>query len=135
MIEQFQDEFRFLSNFIGGVEQKYQAAKAAKEEDRDRILKMTPGEAKRATRQVEIRPDWDSVKVQVMEELVREKFSKEPFKSLILKTGDEFIQEGNLWKDTFWGVDLRTGKGQNHLGRILMRVRDTLKTKDVKQQS
>jgi predicted NAD-dependent protein-ADP-ribosyltransferase YbiA (DUF1768 family) len=33
------------------------------------------------------------------------------------------LTEGNHWGDTFWGVDLRTGKGRNYLGRILMSVR------------
>ena len=33
---------------------------------------------------------------------------------------------GNTWGDTCWGVDLRTGQGENHLGRILMKVREEL---------
>ncbi len=40
---------------------------------------------------------------------------------------NSLLQEGNRWGDTFWGVDLRTGKGENKLGKILMRVRKELK--------
>ena len=35
--------------------------------------------------------------------------------------------EGNGWHDTFWGVDLKTGEGEKHLGRILMQVREELR--------
>lgn len=34
------------------------------------------------------------------------------------------LVEGNSFGDTFWGVDARTGKGENHLGKILMKVRE-----------
>lgn len=30
---------------------------------------------------------------------------------------------GNTWGDTRWGVDLRNGRGEDRLGRILMKVR------------
>ena len=33
----------------------------------------------------------------------------------------------NMRHEAIWGVDLRSGRGENHLGRILMRVRDELK--------
>lgn len=36
------------------------------------------------------------------------------------------IVEGNTWGDAFWGVDSRTGEGENHLGQILMQVRSEL---------
>ena len=38
-----------------------------------------------------------------------------------------YLEEGNTWHDTCWGVDAKTGEGQNHLGRILMKVRGELK--------
>lgn len=42
---------------------------------------------------------------------------------LLLDTGDAILEEGNHWNDTFWGVRLKNGQGQNHLGKILMQVR------------
>ena len=36
---------------------------------------------------------------------------------------DAELIEGNTWHDTFWGVDLKTGEGENHLGKILMALR------------
>ena len=40
---------------------------------------------------------------------------------------NKVLVEGNRWGDTCWGVDTRTGRGENHLGKILMNVREELK--------
>ena len=39
--------------------------------------------------------------------------------------GEEYLEEGNTWHDTYWGVC--NGKGKNKLGKILMQVREELK--------
>ena len=78
-------------------------------------------------RLVPLRPDWEAVKVGIMEEIVRAKFIQHPeLAARLLATGDKVLVEGNHWGDTFWGVDTRTGQGHNHLGRILMKVREEL---------
>jgi predicted NAD-dependent protein-ADP-ribosyltransferase YbiA (DUF1768 family) len=46
---------------------------------------------------------------------------------MLLSTGDELLIEGNTWGDTYWGVDLKTGIGENKLGKILMKVREEIK--------
>jgi predicted NAD-dependent protein-ADP-ribosyltransferase YbiA (DUF1768 family) len=43
-------------------------------------------------------------------------------------TGSEWLQEGNTWGDTFWGVDLATGVGDNMLGQLLMVRRELNRT-------
>ena len=74
-----------------------------------------------------MRPDWEQVKLGIMEEIVRAKFTQHPeLAGRLLSTGDLQLVEGNAWHDTFWGVDLATGKGQNRLGLILMRIRAEL---------
>jgi predicted NAD-dependent protein-ADP-ribosyltransferase YbiA (DUF1768 family) len=56
---------------------------------------------------------------------VKDKFSRNPeLRVKLLNTGDLQLVEGNYWGDTFWGVC--NGKGENHLGKILMRVRKEL---------
>ena len=45
----------------------------------------------------------------------------------LLTTGDAKIVEGNTWGDTFWGVC--GGVGENHLGKVLMRIRAELQNK------
>ena len=56
-----------------------------------------------------------------------QKFNQEPYKSKLLNTENEFIQEGNMWNDKFWGVCLKTGKGENNLGRMIMDIRTKLR--------
>ena len=43
----------------------------------------------------------------------------------LIATGDKELIEGNHWNDRFWGVC--RGKGQNHLGKLLMELREILK--------
>lgn len=74
-----------------------------------------------------MRPDWDDVKVDVMEEIVYAKFTQnENLMHMLVLTEDMPLIEGNSWGDTFWGVC--DGVGENNLGKILMRVRDRLNT-------
>jgi len=134
----FKDDSGYLSNFypcsivldgIGfpSVEHAFQAAKTRDWNIREKISVLrTPGEAKRFGRVIELRPDWEEAKLEVMESLVRYKFSNDWYLAeRLLKTGDAELIEGNWWGDTFWGVCM--GKGENNLGKILMKVRGELK--------
>jgi len=140
VIPEFRDEFRFLSNFhsstitFGGmryptVEHAYQAAKSLDPDVRLMIKNAkTPGKAKRLGRCVEMRPDWDEVKVEIMLNLVRKKFENPFLRPMLLATDDAELIEGNHHNDRFWGtVD---GVGQNVLGKILMRVREEIRSED-----
>lgn len=138
MIESFSGEHRFLSNFwpspikVRGmmfptVEHAYQAIKTTDEAIRKEISELpTPGKAKRFGKTLTLRSDWEIIKLKVMEALVTAKFKNKKLRAQLLSTGDEIIQEGNLWGDTFWGVC--RGKGENHLGQILMKVRAELRS-------
>lgn len=137
-IDSFREENFFLSNFyeapvtyLGRTylcnEAAFQAQKCMTEEEKEPFTKMRPAESKKAGRKVLLRPDWEQVKVGIMEEIVRAKFMQnEDLKQQLLATGDAELEEGNTWNDTFWGVHLKNGKGQNHLGKILMKVRAEL---------
>jgi ribA/ribD-fused uncharacterized protein len=109
-------------------EHAYQAAKTINEIQRMNIsILNTPAEAKRYGKTVKLRPYWDEMKADVMTEIVRAKFIQNP--SLIeklLATDDAILEEGNTWGDTYWGIC--KGKGENHLGKILMELRDCLNT-------
>ncbi len=68
----------------------------------------------------------ESTKFVIMHGLTLQKFSTYPdLKAKLLATGDAYLEEGNTWGDTCWGVC--NGVGKNHLGRILMEVRKTLR--------
>lgn len=133
MIDSFTGQYRFLSNFepsnveLDGrlyrtVEHAYQAAKTLDDAERVKIQRMeTPGAAKKAGQRVALRKDWEDVKIDVMTDLVEKKFAVEPLRSKLRATGESKLVEGNWWGDTFWGVC--KGKGENKLGKILMKVR------------
>jgi ribA/ribD-fused uncharacterized protein len=133
---QFKGEYAFLSNFypspiqvpVNGdlwpfptVENAYQATKSRDPYHWVIIGRMTPAHAKRAGRKILLRPNWDKLKLPIMEELVRLKFLDPKLRLMLNATGDIDIIEHNTWGDTYWGV--YRDRGYNHLGEILMRVR------------
>lgn len=136
-ITEFTGNYRFLSNFWPGlvlldgrqyysVEAAYQASKTNDLALRVPFEQYSPVEAKRAGKYLTLRPDWESVKLDVMLGLLKQKFA--PGSKLyddLLQTKPLHIQEGNYWGDKYWGVCLKTGTGENHLGRLLMQLRDT----------
>lgn len=78
-------------------------------------------------RKRKLRRDWESAKVNVMREAVMAKFSQhEELRELLLSTGDAKIVE-HTENDDYWG-DGGDGSGRNMLGRILMDVREKLRT-------
>jgi ribA/ribD-fused uncharacterized protein len=137
-IEGFRGQYRFLSNFYPcsisyegviypTVEHAYQAAKSTSMRDKLYIAALvTPGIAKRVGRTLDIRPDWDSIKEDVMKELLIRKFGEmNPFLgSKLLDTRPSILVETNTWGDTYWGVC--AGKGDNRLGHLLMDIREFL---------
>lgn len=137
-IDSFSGEYQFLSNFYvspftflgklaATAEHHYQAAKASKWQDKIAILDTpTPGKAKRMGQTVEMWPDWEDQKLFFMERILRTKFAPgTQLAEQLLATGDAWLEEGNHWGDTFWGVC--NGQGQNHLGHLLMEIRTNLK--------
>ena len=137
----FFDAHRFLSNFwyarvslyradYRSVEHAYQAAKARREADRDRIRAAgTPAEAKAIGRRIELRPDWEEAKTAFMLILVRRKFGHHDLARQLLDTGDApLFEDTTRWNDRVWGI-VRSGErftGGNRLGRILETVRAEL---------
>lgn len=135
-IDSFDGEHRFLSNFYPAAvtmygqsypttEHAFQAAKTEDLAQRERIrLAATPGIAKRLGRSVTLRPGWNELRLGVMSELLRRKFTIPELRWQLLATGDAELIEGNYWNDRFWGVC--RGQGENHLGRLLMELRKEL---------
>lgn len=142
MIDYFDGEYAFLSNFYYSpikfagityptVEHFFQAQKSLDIEEVKRIAAMpTPGAAKRAGRQIKLRSDWEDVKDFIMSIGLKLKFAKPELKAKLLATGDEELVEGNTWNDTYWGVC--KGVGENHLGKLLMSIRENIKNDNKK---
>lgn len=134
MIDSFRDEYFFLSNFypveikLDGIvypnaETAFQAQKTLDVEERRKFSMLkNPVQAKRLGRKVKLRDDWEEVKLDIMTEIVSQKFLQHPHLiEMLLQTGDEELVEGNKW-------DVCKGKGENHLGKILMKIRDVYKS-------
>ncbi len=61
-----------------------------------------------------------------MYRLLRAKFTQNSeIRQKLLDTGSAYLEETNYWHDTFWGV--YNGNGENHLGKLLMLVRDEIR--------
>jgi len=137
-IDSFRDDYAFLSNFayspirVNGqsyatVEHAYQSAKTKNPAEREAIrTAWSPAQAKRLGNTCTKRKDWEDIRWEVMYLLCKAKYKPgSPLAAQLIATGDAQLIEGNYWNDTFWGVC--KGKGENHLGRILMTIRNELK--------
>ncbi|CAM0108020.1 hypothetical protein VPH166E361_0079 [Vibrio phage 166E36-1] len=143
MITQFRDECSFLSNFqyfdkplqlkYQGVilsfptnEHFYIAMKTTNLTLRKQVCDHPLKGLKKFGNSLPLRDDWDDIKLSVMEYGLRYKFSdaNPSLKRKLLATGSQELQEGNWWNDKYWGVCLKTGEGENHLGKLLMEIRE-----------
>lgn len=146
MIKEFKGSYRWLSNFwpaeikyegivYPATEHAYQAAKFLDKNKRLRISKtFSPAEAKRMGQDTkDRRPDWFDVSLKVMYDVNLLKYGMHSeLGEMLVETFPQILQEGNTWGDTFWGIC--KGKGENHLGKILMKVRDVLRKTPVDQR-
>ena len=134
------EEYGWLSNFhrstqvVDGItypsnEHYYQSQKATTKELHDWIRNApAPFHAMKAGRALrkyrgELRLDWNAVKQDIMLKGLRAKFSDPDLKQKLIDTGDAYLFEESP-HDKYWGEF--NGKGQNHLGRLLMLVRSEL---------
>lgn len=137
---------RILSNFhlkavefeqllYPSTENAYQAAKSLDLQVRYRFTLLTPSQARKAGQEIDLRPDWESVKDSVMYSVNAHKFQDGLELKALMESGDSYLEESNWWHDTYWGVcygflndksckyNPHTPVGQNKLGEILMRIR------------
>lgn len=142
-IREFSGKYYFLSNFFQSSvtwqgltyqnnEAAFQSAKTLNENARRSFTVLDPSTAKSRGRKVLLRDDWESVKYGIMYEICKAKFTQNAdLKKKLLNTGDVYLEEGNTWHDNIWGNchcdKCKDIAGQNHLGKILMKIREELK--------
>lgn len=143
-ITRFAGAWAFLSNPFRAVliweeisyptsEHAFHAGKVLDLEHRRKFATMPDWQDAKAYGQtVPLRPGWnETVRYQVMAEVLRAKFTAHPERTrLLLSTGNSYLVEGNTWHDTHWGVcycRTHQAQGQNHLGRLLMELREELR--------
>lgn len=141
MIKEFQKEYRWLSNFwyfekpfaYQGLiyptnEHFYVAMKTEDLFIREEVSNHPLKGLKKFGTSFPVRDGWDDIKVKAMLHGLRYKFSEHnpTLRQKLIDTGDIYIQEGNNWNDKFWGVCLKTGEGENTLGKLIMKVREEI---------
>ena len=136
VINSFRREYAFLSNMypvnipnriginITCVEALFQACKSNNPEDWKLFDGVDGKTAKIIGRNLTLREDWDTYRLHVMQKAIDRKFENKELAEKLLKTWPKELVEGNNWGDTFWGVC--NGRGENHLGKILMAKRTEL---------
>lgn len=113
----------------------YQAMKMPKDRSdlRAEISAMGPYQAKKAIRDKKKYPwraDWTKeLSLKVMEFILKVKFAAGTnWEEKLLATENQEIIEVNNWHDQFWGncicPECSPSDGQNHLGKILMKIRE-----------
>lgn len=148
IIDKFNGEYYFLSNFYPcevhfegltykSTEAAFQAAKIKCNDEletletRKLFTTVSASEAKHMGRHCELRKDWEEVKDNIMETIVKEKFtSHQDLADKLIQTGDSILIEGTTWHDNYWGnctcSKCKNKQGKNKLGCILMKVRSEL---------
>ncbi len=140
MIWDFHNDYYFLSNFYPcrvvyegfeylSTEAAFQAAKTLDAAQRMPFREMTAAESKRAGKLIPLRANWDIVRNQIMEDILKIKFSTwEHLNKKLIETKGTYLIEGNWWNDNYWGFcfcDKCKGIPKtNMLGQLLMKVRD-----------
>ena len=135
------DKYGCFSNFsrhaveIDGVswptsEHYFQAQKYLDDKNRNDVrVASTPAEAAKIGRDRNrpLRSDWESIKDEVMLTVLRAKFTQNAScRDCLLSSGDAYlIEDTSTSGDEYWGSG-RSGKGQNMLGKLLMKVREEL---------
>ena len=121
--------FQLEGRYWPTSEHYFQAQKFAGTAHEEEVLQAkTPKEAAERGRQRQrpLRPDWESVKEDVMRRALKAKFTTHAeLKALLLETGEAPLVE-NAPGDRYWGSG-RDGSGLNRLGHLLMELRQELR--------
>ena len=138
-IEHFSGKYNFLSNFYPSpvafeglefptVEHAYQAAKTNDVRKRMEILDLpTAYKANRAGTRLGQPAHWFERNMALLETLLEQKFSRHPhLRERLLATGSSELINGTPSDRYFgmvWDTEQQGWVGENHLGRLLMKVR------------
>jgi ribA/ribD-fused uncharacterized protein len=136
-IDQFVGPYFFLSNnhvspiIYDGVTFKcvstyYHAMKSRDRSVRESFALLSSSDAERQVKSIQVRDDWEDIRSKVMEHGLKLKFQNPELREKLEATRGKRIVFGHRsdrLSDLFWGFNLNTGEGENHLGNLLMKVR------------
>ena len=136
VINQFKGEYDFLSNRFGcrflwqglqygNAEAAFQASKCEEESERKVFTGCSADKAALKGKEHVPYSGWEEARLDIMKSILKAKFEQNP--ALLKKladTGSRILINGNNKQETYWGIDLYSWQGENHLGRIIMNIRD-----------
>lgn len=110
------------------VENFYQAMKVDKQdvETRGRVAAMSPYQSKSFGKGLG-GEKFHQTKLQIMEFALRQKFNQTSWRDKLVGCTSPIVEYNN-WRDVYWGVDVFTNNGENHLGKLLTSIRNELTT-------
>ena len=136
VINQFKGEYDFLGNrfgcrFVwqelqyGNAEAAFQSSKCVDESERKVYAGCSADKAALKGKDMLPFPGWEDARLDIMESILRAKFEQNPaLMKKLTDTGARILINGNNKQETYWGVDLYSWQGENHLGKILMNIRN-----------
>ena len=138
-IWRFDGDYAFLANRFpspiamdglnfGNAEAAFWAASCADESGRRVVAGAQTKNARDVAKRQARRPNWEDARMSAMEDVVRAKFRQnEELARKLDATGNARLVWTNSIPDTYWGEDRYACAGENHLGEILMKVREELR--------
>lgn len=136
VINQFKGEYDFLNNrfgcrFVwqglqyGNVEAAFQSSKCTDESERKVLAGCSADKAALKGKELIPFSGWEEVRLDIMTSIQKAKFEQNPaLMKKLIDTGNRLLINGNNKQETYWGVDLYSWQGENHLGKIIMNIRD-----------
>ena len=130
LIHPYHRPIAFGKLWFPSVTHAFEASKTRDLEARKRISLASDARVARMMAKMTLQvSDWQEQQLPLMEQLVMDKFLRNQRLMLaLLRTEDKPLVHTDFYRDTFWGaVENADGvwEGENHLGKILMRVRLT----------
>jgi ribA/ribD-fused uncharacterized protein len=135
-IKGFKNQYQFLSNFYNqpfnyngiaynSVVSAFFANMTTNEFQRNMIAKSLPSDAIKLYKRTSSKKRLsDKEKKDLMYNICKEKFSIPSLKDKLLATNNEELINETTWENPFWGIT--NDKGENQLGKILMKIRKEL---------
>ena len=135
-INRFKGEYDFLSNWYPchivwegleyhSAETAFQASKCKDEKERKVFAGCSTDKAVLKGKDLIPYPGWEEAQISIMESILQAKFEQNPaLMRKLAETGNRVLLNGNNKQETFWGIDLYSWTGENHLGRIIMNIRE-----------
>ena len=135
-INMFKGAYDFLSNRYPchivwegleyhSAETAFQASKCKDEKERKVFAGCSTDKAVLKGKDLVPYPGWEEAQTSIMETILQAKFEQNPvLMRKLAETGNRVLLNANNKQETFWGIDLYSWTGENHLGRIIMNIRD-----------